>query len=57
MMREKETFKEFANQLALQLAVKYKEAFPQIIFTTEELTDLFYKRIMTPPPERIPNKQ
>ena len=51
-LRQSTNFKEIAKTLADALAVKYKEEFPEVIFSVDELGELFYKRIMTPPFER-----
>ena len=51
-LRQNPTFEDMARNLAITLAEKYKEDFPEVIFSVEELGELFYKRIMTPPFER-----
>ena len=52
-LRQSPTFEEMARELADSLAIKYKEENPEVIFSAEELGELFYKRIMTPALEKI----
>ena len=52
-IRQSPNFNELARNIANSLATKYKEENPNIIFSVDELSELFYKRIMTSPNERI----
>ena len=54
-LRKSSNFVAIAESIAGALAVKYKEEFPEILFSSDELKEIFFKRIMNPPLETLQN--